>query len=196
MRKTIFIISSILILVACDNHTKNIESDQEEFSEEVLRASIQEMDDSLMAMMREANEAKEYTINRAAYYEAINRNKDFYFNFPEAPFSETALNNIAALYLQLNVESEAAKWRDTLLTRFPNTEHKIGLLELQMNYYDFNEYTPEKIKFYATELLAIDDLPEEKREQYEFRLEHLDKTFEELIDFQLTETDIQVETIK
>src|SRR5690554_8060270 len=194
MKKIFFVLITAMTFVACNNTQE--ESAKEEFTIEGLKASIKEMDDSLMVLMEAAVKSEDYKMNRVAYHEAINRNKDFYFNFPNDPFAETALSKIAALYLQINVESESVKWRDTLLTKFPNTEDKIGLLELQMNYYDFNEHNPEKIKYYADQLLAIENLSEERREQYEFRLKHLDKTFEELIELQMSENEDQVETVE
>jgi len=196
MKKIIFILGVLLTFVACNNNPEVDGDIKEDISIEGLKASIKEMDDSLMLLMEEAVKSPSYKMNRVAYLEAINRNKDFYFNFPNDPFAETALSKIAALYLQINVESESVKWRDTLLTKFPNTEDKIGLLELQMNYYDFNEHNPEKIKYYADQLLAIENLSEERREQYEFRLKHLDKTFEELIELQMSENEDQVETVE
>lgn len=192
MKKLVFVFGILLTFVACTN--QEVKNDgKEELSIEEMKTSIKEMDDSLMVMMEEAVKSPNYQMNRIAYHEAINRNKDFYTNYPNDPYAETALNKIASLYLQINVESESAKWRDTLLTKYPNAENKIGLLELQMNYYDFNEHNPEKIKFYANQLLAIENLPEEKREQYEFRLEHIDKTFEELIELQMSGENDQVE---
>jgi len=192
MKKIFFVLITAMTFVACNNTQE--ESAKEEFTIEGLKASIKEMDDSLMVLMEAAVKSEDYKMNRVAYHEAINRNKDFYFNFPNDPFAETALSKISSLYLQINVESESVKWRDTLLTKFPNTKDKIGLLELQMNYYDFNEYDPEKIKFYAEKLLAIENLPAEKREQYEFRLKYIDKTFEELIELQMLEGNQLVET--
>ncbi|PWH84780.1 outer membrane protein assembly factor BamD [Brumimicrobium oceani] len=186
MKKAIYIFSVLLVFTACNSNTEEIEADtKEEVNLEALKTSIKEMDDSLKLLMDEAVKSPTYKMNKVAYHEAINRNKDFYHNFPEDSYAEKALSKIAALYLQIGVEEEAVKWRDTLLNNYPNTEDKIGLLELQMNYYDYNQYNKEKIQHYAERLLAIENLSDEKREQYEFRLEHIDKSFEELIELQI-----------
>lgn len=187
MKKIIYVLSLLAVFAACNSKSEESNIDkEEEVTVEGLKTSIKEMDDSLQIIMDEAVKSPDYKMNRVAYHEAINRNKDFYQHFPNNPYAEVALGKVASLYLQLNVEEEAVKWRDTLLNNYPNTKNKIGLLELQMNYYDYNQHNPEKIKHYAERLLAIDDLPEEKREQYEFRLEHIDKTFDELIELQLS----------
>lgn len=185
MKKIIYIFSLLLVFTSCNSNTEEVKIEKEEVTVESLKASIQEMDDSLKLLMDEAVKSPTYKMNKVAYLEAINRNKDFYQNFPEDPYAEKALSKIAALYLQIGVEEEAVKWRDTLLNNYPNTEDKIGLLELQMNYYDYNQYNKEKIQHYADRLLAIENLSDEKREQYEFRLEHIDKSFEELIELQI-----------
>lgn len=186
MKKIIYIFSLLTVFAACNSKTEEVKEEKAEITVEGLKASIKEMDDSLQILMTEGMKSQNYKMNKVAYHEAINRNKDFYTLFPDNNYSETAIGKVAALYLQLNVEEEAVKWRDTLLTKYPNTKDKIGLLELQMNYYDFNQYDPEKIKYYAERLLAIENLPAEKREQYEFRLAHIDKTFNELIELQLS----------
>ncbi|WP_107037221.1 hypothetical protein [Brumimicrobium mesophilum] len=186
MKKIVYILSLLTIFTAC-NSNEEVKTETEEITVDWMKASIKEMDDSLQFMMKEAMNSPSFKMNKVAYHEAINRNKEFYSLFPENDYSETAIGKVAGLYLQLNVEKEAVKWRDTLLMKYPNTKDKVGLLELQMNYYDHNDYNPEKIKHYADRLLAIENLPEEKREQYEFRLQHIDKTFEELIDFQIKE---------
>lgn len=186
MKKLVYIISILTVFGAC-NSKEEIKDEPEELTVDGLKASIKEMDDSLHLMMDKAVNSPDYQMNKVAYHEAINRNKEFYSHFPDNDYAETAIGKVAGLYLQLNVEEEAVKWRDTLLTKYPNTKDKIGLLELQMNYYDLNDYQPEKIKHYAERLLAIENLPEEKREQYEFRLKHIDKTFDELIELQIKE---------
>lgn len=190
MKKIVYILALSIGFAACNSTQEgnNEATDQEEeVTVESLKASIKEMDDSLKVMVEEAISSPDYKMNKVAYHEAINRNKEFYNHFPEDKYAEKALEKVAALYLQINVEEEAVKWRDTLLNNYPNTENKVGLLELQMNYYDFNDYNPEKLEHYAKRLLAIENLPEEKREQYEFRLKHIDKTFDELIELQASE---------
>ena len=180
MKNLIFIFSLMLVFLSC----KNPNEKKKKATVEDLKSGIKEMDDSLKMLVDKVMNSSDFQINRAVYYEAINRNKNFYFQFPEDPYAEVALEKIASMFLQLNQEDNAAKWRDSLLINYPNTKHKIDLLELQMSYYDFNHYDPKKYKYYAKQLLAIDSLPKEKREKCEFRLEHIDLTFDELIKLQ------------
>lgn len=180
MKNVIFILGLSLVIISC-NSTKN---NNKKETVEGLKTSIKKINDSLNVLMEQGIKSSNFKINRPVYYEAINRNKDFYFHFPNDPYAENALQNIASMFLQLNQEDSAVKWRDTLLTKYPNTKDKMGLLELQMSYYDYNDYNPKKIKYYVNKLLAIKDLPKEKREQFEFRLKHIDLTFNQLIELQ------------
>lgn len=183
MKNLVFFIGALFVLNACGNKHESAVS-QQKVTAESMKAAIQEMDDSLKVLFDKEMNTADFNISAQVYYEAINRNKNLYLKFPEDPYVETALDKVAAIYLQLNQEEKAAKWRDTLLHKFPNTKHRDGLLELQMNYYDYNEYNPEKITYYLNKLLASDKLSDEKRKQFEFRLKHVDKTFEELIEMQ------------
>lgn len=181
-----FTIGSILLLVAAcsDNAEKSVEQTPEN-----LLNSIQEMDDSLHALVDKRMRVDTFKIDKLVYHEAINRNKVFYKTYPDHEKAEQSLEKIASMYLQIGVESEAAKWRDSLLINYPENENKIGILEMQMNYYDYDNYDPEKIKYYANQLLELENLPEGKKEDYEFRLKHIDKTFEELIKIRMQESD-------
>lgn len=176
---------SLLILMAC-NESQEI---SDEMTPESLLNSIEEMDDSLHALVDKRMRVDTFEIDKLVYHEAINRNKEFYSSFPNHEKAEQSLEKIASMYLQIGVESEAAKWRDSILINYSENENKIGILEMQMNYYDYDNYNPEKIRFYAQQLLGIKNLPEGKKEDYEFRLKHIDKTFDELILIRMQESD-------
>lgn len=177
MIKKLFLIGLLFIgVVACDSN---------KLSETKLKSEIEELDNQIRKNFKEAEETGDYTLDKSLYEEMIKKNIQFYENFPDSPYAEESLNKITSIYLQIEDEGQAVLWRDTLLTKYPNTEHKEGILELQMNYYDFNDYQPEKIEYYANQLLEIENLSDEKRQMIEFRLEHLDKRFEELILLQM-----------
>lgn len=175
--------ASLFLIVACNSENET-EKEQKETPETII-SSIESIDDSLQEMTQKRMEIDSFKVDKVVYHEAINRNKKFFRKYPDHDFAEQALQNVASLYMQIGVERLATKWRDSILTHFPNTSNKIGLLELQMSYYDQDEYDPEKITYYANKLLDIEKLPESKKEMYEFRLEHIDKNFEELIELQM-----------
>ena len=191
----LIICSSLFIISSCSESKE----ETEEQTPERLLNSIEEMDDSLKVLVEKRMRIDTFMIDKVVYHEAINRNKAFYSSYPEHEKAEQSLEKIASMYLQIGVESEAAKWRDSILMNYPENENKIGILEMQMNYYDYDNYNSDKIKYYTEQLLNIENLPKGKREDYEFRLKHLDKTFDELIMIRMQENDsvnsVKVESI-
>jgi outer membrane protein assembly factor BamD (BamD/ComL family) len=187
--KSSYIFALLSILLFSCNNESNKSAEKETQTPEKVLASIQVMDDSLQILMDKRMKEDAFKIDKVVYHEAINRNKKFYELFPSHEKAERALEKIASLYMQIGVESEAAKWRDTILIKYPNNINKIGLLEMQMNYHDYDNYDSVKIEYYADQLLSIENLPKEKKEDYEFRLKHIDKTFDELIEIRMKEMD-------
>lgn len=175
MRKTVlfFVMATVFVMASCQENKKA-----------TLRTSIHSIDDSLRVMVKKEMNSANYQMDKSMYKKAIDANIKFYSSYPTDKYADTALHKVAALYRQLGESDNATKWRDTLLEKFPNTYRKEGLLELQMNYYDLNHYNPTKIKYYIGKLLAMDHLSKEKREQFEFRLKHIDLTFDQLIQLQ------------
>lgn len=186
MKKIVLAGIIALSVIACSEKGTQISSFDKD-SKEFYQAAIQEMDDSLKVLFKKALEEDNFNIDPAVYYEAIERSKDYYYKFPEDAYAETALNKIAAMYFQLNQEDEAAEWRETILAKYPKAENRNSLMELQMSYYgDPATFSQDKIEYYARELLKTKGLSAEKKEEYEFRLEHSDKNFEELIIMQMS----------
>lgn len=179
----ILVMVPFLTLISCGS--KDEDKDQSDSKDEVtvesLKGDIVEIDDSLEMLTKKKMKEPDFKIDRLVYHEGINRNKKFFETFPEDKYAKTALEKIASLYFQLQIEGEAAKWRDSILLHYPKTESKITLLEMQMSYYDYDNYNQEKLEYYLNQLLEIDDLSDEKKKDYEFRLEHIDKKHSELI---------------
>tara|TARA_B100000508_G_scaffold137355_1_gene131654 strand:- start:179778 stop:180380 length:603 start_codon:yes stop_codon:yes gene_type:complete len=191
MKNWIFYLLAIGFTASCGSNSdsEGDQTEQVESAEEIL-TSIQEIDDSLKTMIDKKMEDDSYKVDKIVYHEAINRNKKFFSMYPDHEKAESAVDKIASLYMQIGVQKEAAKWRDTLLAKFPETKNKIGLLEMQLNYYDYDQRDTEKMEYYLEELLKQENLSEEKKESYEFRLKHIDKTFEELIELRRIEDSI------
>lgn len=178
-------LSFIFLVTACTTQNTELTNDHE-ITPEGLKAEVERMDDSLKMAFDQVMENPNFQIDRKLYLKAIQTNINFYNHFPEDPYAETALNKIASLYFQLNLDLEALKWREKILEEYPNAENKMELMELQMSHFSTDEYfNQEKIEYYAKELLKIEDLPEEKKEEYEFRLAHSDKNFSQLIEYQI-----------
>lgn len=177
----LFVTTTLLFSCGGKDGEEKDSSSEKEVTVESLKRSIVEIDDSLMILTKKKMKTPDFKIDRLVYHEGINRNKKFFETFPEDDYAKTALEKIASLYFQLQIDGEAAKWRDSILLHYPNTESKITLLEMQMSYYDYDKYNREKLEYYLNELLSLDNLSEEKKKDYEFRLKHIDKKHSELI---------------
>ena len=182
----------LFFVVSCSDTDKNQQDEKEEVTVASLKQAIKEMDDSLNVLTKKVLEEESFTIDRLVYHEAINRNLAFYKAFPDDSYAPRALEKASSMYMQLNIDQKAADWRDTLLNNYPDFEGRLSLLELQKSHYDnFEAYDPEMIKKYCNLMLAMEDqLSEEKKSSIEFRLEHIDKSFPELIKMQNPEIDL------
>ncbi|HLW39586.1 MAG TPA: hypothetical protein VKX31_04280 [Brumimicrobium sp.] len=177
-------LSFAFLLTSCSNQTTNDE--KQEITPAYLKAEVERMDDSLKGIFDNVMENPNFQVDRKVYLKAIEVNLNFYESFPEDPFAETALNKIASLYFQLNLDQEALKWRGIILEKYPEAKNRTELLELQMSHYSTDEFfSQEMIEHYAHELLKTENLSETKKEEYEFRLKHSDKNFSQLIEHQI-----------
>lgn len=169
-----------VLLVACNNSGEQETS--LENTPELSLQRIQEMDDSLNVLVQKSMNEPDFEIDRLAYHEAAMRSIDFYKNFPEHDFAPEALEKASAMYMAINLDQRAADWRDTLIENYPNFIRILDILELQKAVYDnFDTYNPEMIKKYSQMMLDLGDkLPAKKREEIEFRLEHIELDFLEL----------------
>lgn len=180
MKALYFISLLALLLGACSS--EGADQAVGEVTVESLKASIKEIDDSLKVLMEIALETDGYDIDRLVYHEGANRGIEFYKNFPNDAFAPYALDKVIGMYWALNIEPRTAEWLDTLIINYPDYPGIMGALERQKSVYDsFNSYNPDKIIYYTTLMLQRNDLTPEKRADFELRLEHIDKTFEDFI---------------
>jgi len=171
---------SALLVGACT--TSEAESSTEEITVETLKKSIQEIDDSLRVLMEQVLKTDDLEIDRLVYHEGANRGIEFYKNFPDDDYAPYALDKVIGMYWALNIEPKTVEWLDTLITKYPDYPGIMGALERQKSVYDsFDAYNAEKIEYYTKLMLDRNDLSPEKRADFELRLLHIDKQFDEFI---------------
>lgn len=188
--KKYLVITLLILAVACENkeHEEN-----EAVTVASLKEKIKVMDDSLAVLTTDFLDGKIEKIDRLVYHEAINRSIDFYNHFPEHEYAPFALEKASSMYMALKVEEKAADWRDTILINYPDFERTLDILELQKAYYDdYDNYNKEKVEEVIQIMLEHDNLNEEKRADLEFRLEHIDKSYKELIEMQMSNPEIEM----
>jgi hypothetical protein len=180
MKALYSILFAALFFGACNS--PEADGTSAEVTVESLKASIKEIDDSLYVLMEKALQTDGYEIDRLVYHEGANRGIEFYKNFPEDEYAPYALDKVIGMYWALNIEPKTVEWLDTLTMKYPDYPGIMGALERQKSVYDsFDAYNPEKIEYYTQLMLDRDDLSPEKRADFEFRLKHIDKPFEEFI---------------
>ncbi|MDG0973501.1 MAG: hypothetical protein P8O07_05015 [Crocinitomicaceae bacterium] len=180
MKATYFLLLATLLLASCGGPSSETPSD--EITIESLKASLKEIDDSLYVLIEKALETDGFEIDRLVYHEGVNRGIEFYKNFPKDEYAPYALDKVIGMYWALNIEPKTVEWLDTLITKYPDYPGIMGALERQKSVYDsFDAYNPEKIKYYTNLMLERDDLSPEKRADFELRLQHIDKPFEEFV---------------
>jgi hypothetical protein len=155
-------------------------------SKESLKAQIQEMDDSLKVWYKLVMDGKESSVPSLVIYETVNRHLDFYRAFPEDDFSATCLDKVHQLYMQEKVYELSIAYADTLLMKYPKYPNKAEVLLSLGSTYDVVLNDSTKVRLYYTRLLKEHpSMDKEVRDQVSFRLKHLNKTFDEMIDLQI-----------
>lgn len=186
-----FALVGVFVLVACKSNGDSDPNAKKEDTVESLKERIVEIDDSLIVLFDKKMEDDEFVIDRLVYHEGINRCIDFYNTFPEDKYAPYAIEKAAGLYDALRIGQKASDWRDTLINNYPDYDRMLFILEQQKAHYDnFDAYVPDKIKFYINKMLEFEDLPEDQREQLEFRLEHIDLKFMDIVRMRNPELDI------
>ena len=174
------IIGLVLVLNACGGEKKK-SLIEEEVTVERLKAEIKEIDDSLSVLIKRRIEEDDFKIDRLVYHEGINRSVKFFETFPEDEFAPYALEKVASLYDALQISQKSAEWRDSIIINYPDFDRRLDILELQKAHYDnFDNHEPEKIEEVINLMLQM-DLPNDKREDLEFRLKHIDLNFMDIV---------------
>lgn len=179
----IFGITLVFSLASCGDSKKD---SKEIPTQEFLKERIQEMDDSLQQAYEKIMNEGSTKIPSLLIYEAINRQLDFYHNYPTDPFSANCLDKVHQLYMQEKVYDKSVEYADTLLLKFPNYKYKKEVLLSIGSTYDTMLGDTSMVRKYYTKLLKeVPNLDKETKSMVQFRLKNLSLSFDELIDLQL-----------
>lgn len=179
--KYILFFVPLLSLYSCGERNASEQDVKEKITPELLIAEVQIMEDSINNLFEQFLTGEIEEIDRLVYHEAINRNLAFYKTFPAHEFAAKSVDNAAGMYMALQIEPKARDWRDTLIFRYPDFKGRKMAIELQISYYDIDDYQPELLEKYIHLLLAEKGLTEDKKEQLMFRLQHIDLDYKELL---------------
>lgn len=171
-----------LLAVACgsDKNTSGAPTQAD------LKKSIEVMNDSLDVMFQEVMDGKRDKVPSLAIYETVNRYLAYYRAFPNDTYAATCLDRVHQLYLQEKVYDLSVQYGDTLLQRYPKYSERANVYLSLGSTYDVMLKDSAKVRLYYSKLLKeFPKLPKETQEMVQFRLKHLDKTFDQMIEMQM-----------
>lgn len=162
----------LLLLVACSG--KEAVQTKESMIEE-----LQLFEDSLKN--NQLDTVKNITVKYAEKCLTI------YRLFPKSEEAPTYLDKAHVIYSSAGLHSLAVLYADTLIRKYPAYKNRPMVLQSLANAYDLFLVPRKKElvqKYYSLLLKENPKLPAEERESIQYRLDHINLTFEELIEEQ------------
>lgn len=189
MKKYLGIILLAGLVASCGSETK--EKDEESYQTEVPEASvlidgIKVLEDSVLKLSMDLDGPKQMKgLTQQALIEKLLL---LYRAYPTHEKAPDCLDKVQMAYSTIGIHELAAKFADTLLIKYPDYKNRLLILESQITNYDqfIKPRDKEKVKAYY-EMIFNDfpNLSEEQKEDYQFRLDNIDLTFDELIEKQM-----------
>lgn len=168
----------VVLLTACSGGAA-----KETVTKEALVQEVTVFEDSLKRNLIPAG-SREVTINYAEKCLAV------YRNFPKSKEAPKYLDKAHVILSSNGLHGLAVLYADTLINKYPNYKNRPMVLQSLASAYDLFIIPRKKelvVKYYKMLLKENPNLPKEERENVQFRLDNIDKTFEELIDLQTKE---------
>jgi len=165
----------LLTLVYSCNQSSDQTEDATPLTREELKASIKEMEDSLMMISSQKLTGATLSLSQQ---ELINRLTAYYRVYPEDPYSADCLFKVQMAYSGLNAHRKSIAYGDTLLTKFPSYKNKHLVIESNIAALDvfLEPRDTAAIRSYYTMLLADNEYPKSKKAEIRRRLKFIDLT--------------------
>ena len=113
-----------------------------------------------------------------------------YQSNPKDKSAPECLDKLQMIYSAKRDFTTAAKYADTLIENYPNYPNRLLVIESQYTNYDMfiQPRDQEKARYYLEMLLKEDKkMDKETRADFEYRLEYMDLTIEQLMERNMTE---------
>lgn len=164
----------LLFLFSCGN-----DSATSEMSSEQLK--VQELESEITELSKGQYTVEEMNSKRRELIEALD---GLYHAKISDSISAQSLDKMHLSYSAMHDYVNAAHIADTLIFNYPDYPNRELVLESQANNYDMFilPRNKNKVKYYLELLLdEYPDMDEERKEGFEYRLQNIDLTMEELI---------------
>ncbi len=178
MRLLVFFLL-IFVFLACDSQDTTLSSKEEAT---VLLKEIKKQEEEINTLSKDLRPGMK--VPQELYDELIQKLSSFYQRFPENESAPVCLDKLHMIYSAKREYQTSADFGDTLLKKYPNYINRPMIIESMATTYDIFIQPRDTVKVrYYNELLLEEDkeMPQEKREEIIFKLEHLDLSWEEMI---------------
>ncbi len=183
MNKFFFVLLAAVALLSCSGEDKVKAAP----TQKELKAEISKINDSLQVLYKNMMERSDFNFPKEVVDTAINLHLRFYHLFPKEAYSAECLDKVQQLYMQKKAYSLSLRYTDTLLLKYPKYPKRAVLLLNAGSTGEVMQDTNVIRKYYMQLLREFPKLPEETKEMVEFRLAHLDMTFDQLVEMQIDE---------
>lgn len=153
--------------------------------EETSRESIQSLENELRNTS--VNDVERVAVLKDSL---VGELLNYYHNYPNDPFTPECLDKVHFIYSSQMNYVEAAKYADTLIDKYPDYINRPMVIESQYNNYDMfiKPRNMDKAKYYLELLLKEDkEMHKQRRADFEYRLEYIDLTTEQLMERNMTD---------
>lgn len=155
-------------------------------SKKEIKENIRLLDDSLKTMYQEIMQNPDKQVPSDMINRAIDLKMEFYNSFPEDAFAAECLDKVQQLHLQEKSYAKSVEAGDLLIAKYPRYKQRAQVLMSVASTYDYMlKNIPMATKYYQ---MLLDEYPKmnpETREMIAFRMEHIDLTFEEMVELQM-----------
>lgn len=176
------------LVVSCGDSEPEVEVEAAPTVESIAE-DIKMLEDSIMRMSQaeEVHGKQMINLTRQQLHEKL---KYGYLNFPESDKAPEYLAKLHMSYSAIGVDEMASRYADTLISDYVDYPDRRQIIESQIVYHSLKQpYEPKKVEELIR--LVLDDknanLSEEQVADYEYRLENIDLTMDQLIEKRMSE---------
>jgi TolA-binding protein len=183
MIKSILLFSLLFGTLSCTTSKKN---EKKTPTQNTIKGEIKSLDDSLKFYYQLIKENKIKDIHSLYYINAIQKYLEFYHTYPKDNYSAECLDKVQQLLIQQKIYKAALSYCDTLLKEYPNYKGNAVVLLNAGSIADGILNNKTKLKYYYSKLLEdYANIDNETKDMVQFRLKHIDLTFDEMIELQM-----------
>jgi tetratricopeptide (TPR) repeat protein len=185
MLEKLFYLPLVVFIFSCGQNSKTKEEEKIPTPEEIKK-EISEMDDSLSYYYQQMKENKIQDIHPNVFLTTIEKNLSLYRLYPKSAEAPKCLDKVQQLYTQQKQYYLALNFSDTLLSKYPKYKGN-ALVLLNAGSIADGILNDKKLveKYYRQLIKDYPSLDKETKEMVEFRLKHIDLTFDQMIDLQM-----------